>query len=220
MPKRLALSDSEFRERMQQKARERAARRRERLETVGMVQVLAWTPMQLRAQLDSLAAESGESLNATVNRVLSAGLEALERDYSRDVSHGTIEPEPGATVEPATVNRELSRDVSHETIEPELICLAEPATVEPLTAEPEPGATAEPEPGATAEPATAKPTKPKPTKPTKPKAVKPTKPTTRERVRALLEAEPELKDKPTEGGRRLGISVQLFSYYRDELLSI
>jgi len=184
----------------------------------GQTSLLVWIDADLKNRLAVYAAESGEPMNKAVAVILRERFNlSASNDHSVSYHTKPVEPDPIVSRE---TERDNSRIVSRETneaVEPELACLREPEPepVEPAT----PATPAPPIPPA----APIKRTGPKPVKPEpKAKPVKPGKKTesaagTRERVRALLEASPELASTPKVGADRLGISTQLFSYHRDAI---
>ena len=71
------LTDSELAERLRQRNRLNSERRRQRLAESGKVQLLAWIPDTLRRELDSVAADRGETLSETTEALLSLALKRL-----------------------------------------------------------------------------------------------------------------------------------------------
>ena len=71
------LTDSELAARLRQRNRLNSERRRQRLAESGKVQLLAWIPETLRRELDSVAADRGETLSETTEAMLSLALKRL-----------------------------------------------------------------------------------------------------------------------------------------------
>lgn len=78
MPKRLELSDSEFREHVQSRARERQNRRSERLRETGHRQVTLWLKNDLYEHIERLAIHLGKPVKDSFPVILHAGITALE----------------------------------------------------------------------------------------------------------------------------------------------
>jgi DNA-binding NarL/FixJ family response regulator len=68
------LSDAELAQRTRAGNRRRSEHHRQRLESAGHVQLVVWTPIEVKTALESLATTTNQSLSATATAVLSAAL--------------------------------------------------------------------------------------------------------------------------------------------------
>ena len=68
------LSDAELAQRTRAGNRRRSEHHRQRLESAGHVQLVVWTPIEIKTALESLATTTNQSLSATATAVLSAAL--------------------------------------------------------------------------------------------------------------------------------------------------
>ena len=74
--KKLALSDAAFAARARAQNAERQTRIREKRQAAGQVSLTVWLPAEVKAALDTRAAETGQPINETISVLL---LDALTR---------------------------------------------------------------------------------------------------------------------------------------------
>ncbi len=68
------LSDAELAQRTRAGNRRRSEHHRQRLESAGHVQLVVWTPVEIKTALESLATNRNQTLSATATALLSAAL--------------------------------------------------------------------------------------------------------------------------------------------------
>ncbi len=68
------LSDAELAQRTRAGNRRRSEHHRQRLESAGRVQLVVWTPVEIKTALESLATNRNQTLSATATALLSAAL--------------------------------------------------------------------------------------------------------------------------------------------------
>ena len=101
------LSDAELAQRTRAGNRRRSEHHRQRLESAGRVQLVVWTPIEVKTALESLATTTNQSLSATATAVLSAALNTTTTPNqtttttNRNASNDATVDMFGATGEPS-----------------------------------------------------------------------------------------------------------------------